>query len=99
MTQFEQLDLLLNEYGGIIQTFQAVSYTHLDVYKRQVWGNDINQSLYTVSEDGLITGDSIKEITLTPSTTAVSYTHLDVYKRQVLCCAVLCCAVLLRLSL
>ena len=34
-----------------------------------VWGNDINQSLYTVSEDGLITGDSIKEITLTPSTT------------------------------
>ena len=35
-----------------------------------VWGNDINQSLYTVSEDGLITGDSIKEITLTPSTTA-----------------------------
>lgn len=35
-----------------------------------VWGNDINQSLYTVSEDGLPTGDSIKEITLTPSTTA-----------------------------
>lgn len=33
-------------------------------------GNDINQSLYIVSEDGLITGDSIKEITLTPSTTA-----------------------------
>ena len=35
-----------------------------------VWGKDINQSLYTVSEGGLITGDSIKEITLTPSTTA-----------------------------
>ena len=34
-----------------------------------VWGKDINQSLYTVSEDGLIIGDSIKEITLTPSTT------------------------------
>lgn len=34
-----------------------------------VWGKDINQSLYTVSEDGLITGNSIKEITLTPSTT------------------------------
>lgn len=34
-----------------------------------VWGKDINQSLYTVSEDGIITGDSIKEITLTPSTT------------------------------
>ena len=24
MTQFEQLDLLLNEYGGIIQTFQVI---------------------------------------------------------------------------
>ena len=35
-----------------------------------IWGNYINQSLYTVSEDVLITGDSIKEITLTPSTTA-----------------------------
>lgn len=25
MTQFEQLDLLLNEYGGIIQTFQVLN--------------------------------------------------------------------------
>ena len=24
MTQFEQLDLLLNEYGGTIQTFQVI---------------------------------------------------------------------------
>ena len=24
MTQFEQLDVLLNEYGGIIQTFQVI---------------------------------------------------------------------------
>ena len=37
-----------------------------------VWGNDINQSLYTVSNEGLLTGDSIKEITLTPSTTALT---------------------------
>ena len=37
-----------------------------------VWGNDINQSLYTVSKEGLLTGDSIKEITLTPSTTALT---------------------------
>ena len=27
MTQFEQLDLLLNEYGGIIQTFQVIDKT------------------------------------------------------------------------
>ena len=37
-----------------------------------VWGNDINQSLYTVLKEGLLTGDSIKEITLTPSTTALT---------------------------
>ena len=32
-----------------------------------MWGNGIDQSAYTVSEDGLSTGDSISEITLTPS--------------------------------
>ena len=29
MTQFEQLDLLLNEYGGIIQTFQVIDNVSL----------------------------------------------------------------------
>ena len=38
-----------------------------------VLGNDIDESKYTVSTGGLLTGDSITEITLTPSTT--SYTE------------------------
>ena len=46
----------------------SVSYTHLDVYKRQVLGG-VNVLLH---ESGLF-GD------LFPP---VSYTHLDVYKRQ-----------------
>ena len=59
-------------YSGIYQPFvdsnhNPVSYTHLDVYKRQFhyyeWAND---NLWTF-------------LGLDP----VSYTHLDVYKRQV----------------
>ncbi|MGN0736459.1 MAG: bacterial Ig-like domain-containing protein [Anaerovoracaceae bacterium] len=37
-----------------------------------VWGNAIDQSKYTVSENGLAAGDSIKEITLKPSTEALT---------------------------
>ena len=37
-----------------------------------VWGNDVDRSKYTVSEGGLLSGDSITEITLTPSTTALT---------------------------
>ena len=37
-----------------------------------VWGNAIDQSKYTVSENGLAAGDSIKEITLTPNTEALT---------------------------
>ena len=45
-----------------------VSYTHLDVYKRQLWKN--NRYFESIG----------KSMT---SATAVSYTHLDVYKRQI----------------
>ena len=51
---------------------EAVSYTHLDVYKRQVW---IRFSSMRSNCLGLSAGIS---------TVAVSYTHLDVYKRQAL---------------
>ena len=47
----------------------AVSYTHLDVYKRQ--------------HHWLATGGVIQTV-VAPSSRTVSYTHLDVYKRQVL---------------
>ena len=49
-----------------------VSYTHLDVYKRQVRG-------------GETIGASLMELPFVyfGRSVAVSYTHLDVYKRQV----------------
>lgn len=34
-----------------------------------MWGTAIDQSQYTVSENSLVTGDTIDEVTLTPSTT------------------------------
>ena len=53
------------------QTPSTVSYTHLDVYKRQGFGQfTFRLKLLAEPRD--------------PSTTTVSYTHLDVYKRQIL---------------
>ena len=54
------------------RSVDAVSYTHLDVYKRQLWGRDFGVHKRT---GGRIGGTRIMN-------RAVSYTHLDVYKRQ-----------------
>ena len=57
----------------------AVSYTHLDVYKRQV----LNRSL--LAELALKSGEKIGHLLhleRLQQITPVSYTHLDVYKRQ-----------------
>ena len=54
----------------------AVSYTHLDVYKRQgfqVWSLS---SLRKMTEEGVTFASHID------GSRPVSYTHLDVYKRQ-----------------
>ena len=54
---------------------RAVSYTHLDVYKRQTprWSH-MSSSSRRLWE--------VKITVVSPSATPVSYTHLDVYKRQ-----------------
>ena len=52
---------------------KTVSYTHLDVYKRQ--------SVFCSQNLGAGQSDRIKK-GLRCGITAVSYTHLDVYKRQ-----------------
>ena len=69
-------DGLAKVSGGKLE---PVSYTHLDVYKRQV--------VVTLSiAGGLKVFDIIYVITNGGpgfDTQAVSYTHLDVYKRQV----------------
>ena len=65
-----------------------VSYTHLDVYKRQVFENQNNlmsetfRNVRTNLQFMLGNGKKVILVTSTVSG-AVSYTHLDVYKRQV----------------
>ena len=54
-------------------TIEPVSYTHLDVYKRQ-------DAMYTFITQGV---DELTKKCIMYATEAVSYTHLDVYKRQV----------------
>ena len=68
--------------GNITATPSSVSYTHLDVYKRQP---DINRTE--------LPGGSVRSwrpnalATIIAPICTVSYTHLDVYKRQVPCVA------------
>ena len=61
----------------------AVSYTHLDVYKRQVLVSSTNGvTTYTVNlanSNGTVTKISVNSA---GDVVPVSYTHLDVYKRQ-----------------
>ena len=69
-----------------------VSYTHLDVYKRQPIGK-VDFDLDKIVENFKAFMDQI--IRLKPAsskgqylrTVAVSYTHLDVYKRQLYNCS------------
>ena len=62
--------------GQFSKSSEAVSYTHLDVYKRQAMGNTIG------IVGGLIIGQAAVDANLVSPIVAVSYTHLDVYKRQ-----------------
>ena len=73
-----------------LSSYAPVSYTHLDVYKRQVLCCAV-QEIYIESRcvgylidrwDNLFEWSDSMEVP-TVSVKAVSYTHLDVYKRQV----------------
>ena len=61
-----------------------VSYTHLDVYKRQALKPPTPQAAIAASEPPLMMAFALpKRMRLNASAMAsVSYTHLDVYKRQ-----------------
>ena len=54
---------------------KPVSYTHLDVYKRQVAASWAGYSLSDEAKKAAVNKEG---------SVAVSYTHLDVYKRQAL---------------
>ena len=65
----------------------SVSYTHLDVYKRQIINYVAKERLDQLSEtgahQGVIAQVAAYEYASVEDILAVSYTHLDVYKRQV----------------
>ena len=71
-------------------TLIPVSYTHLDVYKRQLFRSDKsylgNKSMRVYSDEALSSKVFIQFIALILRSriyiASVSYTHLDVYKRQ-----------------
>ena len=78
--------MLARRYG-----FGAVSYTHLDVYKRQAQGGPRYDASMTPEErksfeNGIWLCQSCSKLIDTDITRypkePVSYTHLDVYKRQ-----------------
>ena len=76
-------------------TVISVSYTHLDVYKRQpanryssrteMTNSGTHTPMVAITMD--IPSNKLPRLTaeVTPSSTPVSYTHLDVYKRQCVC--------------
>ena len=78
--------------SGLSREEYPVSYTHLDVYKRQVQHKEdtdidkladlLDEYVFPLAFDGMPADDA--EIILNPSGkfVPVSYTHLDVYKRQ-----------------
>ena len=62
-------------------SIRTVSYTHLDVYKRQPRSRIISSRFRESKSISLIWGTILSR--MAPSwTNPVSYTHLDVYKRQ-----------------
>ena len=63
-----------------MQDSMAVSYTHLDVYKRQMCINPNDP------KNAWLKGKKVI-VPLVNRVIPVSYTHLDVYKRQLSYCA------------
>ena len=72
-----------------------VSYTHLDVYKRQLYNTARpHRAINKKTPMQMLIPDYPNPLTIQPSKNPVSYTHLDVYKRQVMCCAFLTCSII-----
>ena len=61
-----------------------VSYTHLDVYKRQAYDTPPLAFVHSYGcQQNVNDGERIKGVLVDIGYGPVSYTHLDVYKRQV----------------
>ena len=74
----------MTDEGGVqawerLHSAEAVSYTHLDVYKRQFQNYALFR--YMTIYDNVAFGLELQKMPK-KLIKAVSYTHLDVYKRQ-----------------
>ena len=65
--------------SGGKDSLTPVSYTHLDVYKRQIYSH-VNYSVTKIMN--FIEKNILYYLTRAIASGPVSYTHLDVYKRQ-----------------
>ena len=59
-----------------------VSYTHLDVYKRQVYPRSLRKGVVLMTNFEIISVVVNIIFIIIATIDTVSYTHLDVYKRQ-----------------
>ena len=69
----------------MIEYLTAVSYTHLDVYKRQGDYNVVMRHICNIREKIEDDPGHPVYIQTVRGVGSVSYTHLDVYKRQAPC--------------
>ena len=63
----------------LVQVIYAVSYTHLDVYKRQEYDDERSGGFAPLAK---VSPDKKVVLGLITTKKPDSYTHLDVYKRQ-----------------
>ena len=68
-------------------TYNPVSYTHLDVYKRQHLCRILLRLLLGITGAGTCRYPFDADFGVEHRIVSVSYTHLDVYKRQALRCS------------
>ena len=73
--------------GVAVECVDTVSYTHLDVYKRQLYGTltHFTERLQGTAKNVQFFTQTIRQhgrYRLNSAVQSVSYTHLDVYKRQ-----------------
>ena len=73
-------DAVLSRWRAICGAVRAVSYTHLDVYKRQLYHPVGTCRIGTDPATSVV--DPHLQVHGIDGLRAVSYTHLDVYKRQ-----------------
>ena len=84
----ERFKIISQENKGLSGA-RTVSYTHLDVYKRQIYNlaaGDYNVDVTYLGDNKYLSSTNAANFTVSKVSdyNTVSYTHLDVYKRQIL---------------